>query len=141
MSEPINDYQWYYGLGPDPERFKGGFPTHAAALAAGLLACGEDDEIITIVEARSAVIDAGIFDATRVMDNLREHNEDVADEDGDLGLGERTLAQDRELERNLTTVLETWLNVHKIGRVHAFADTRSTMAVSVPRRKEVEGGK
>ncbi len=141
MSEPINDYRWYYGLGRDPERFKGGFATRFAAVTAGFAACSEDEEVITVIEGRPAVIDTSIFDTSKVMEDLQDHNEELADEDGDLGLDKRTRAQEVDLERRLAAVLQAWLTEHEIGRVHGFSDTRNTVLVTVPRGKVEAGAK
>lgn len=136
MTELAENYAWYYGFGTDPERYHGGYATRAEAVAEGFAASTGEGAVITVLEGRHGAIDAAIFDEDRLMDDLCDHNAEVADEDDDLGLDQRTPKQSVELEQRLTRVLGDWLTEHKLGRVRALADTRNVVVLTVPPDQE-----
>lgn len=132
-------YEWYYGLGKEPERYYGGYTSREETTAAGLKEAADQNwGDLTVVEARHGDIDTDAFDADTVLETLCEHNDDKTDEDGSLGLEDATPAQRRELELALQQALDVWLAKHGLGRVWTFSDVRQKLVMVVPAASATE---
>ncbi len=129
----MSDYRWYYGYGREPERYYGGFATRGEAVEEGLTeAANLEYRELTIVEGCHGEISTTIFDASELMEQLCEHNDELTDEDGGLDLDKRTAAQEQVLEDRLATILKTWLTENNLGRAWSFSHMRNEVVIIVP---------
>ena len=120
MSDKI--YQWYYGVGAEPEYFYGGYGSREEATRAGWLNYPEGDFAVT--EADKEAPSYNVMPADWIIERYEEYNEQCWGEDGaDIA---PTPEQERELEALLGAALELWMKKHDLsGRVWSFGHTRS----------------
>lgn len=128
----MSEYRWYYGLGEHPETYERSFTTRSEAVTAAIEDARGTYDKVTIVEGRPGTIDPEIFNADNVIEDLHEHNQEISDENGDLGI-EPTREQRTDLEQRLATALAQWLWHHKLGAVTAISDFRHELVMDVPR--------
>ena len=112
------NFKWWCGYGRYPETCSGPFDSRKAAIAEVPPEGG-----YTIIEADKAVLNFDIFDATGILDQMQDHNEECWGEDG-MEIN-ATPAQERELETELAAVFKAWLERHDLTpKVWSFGETR-----------------
>jgi hypothetical protein len=128
-------YKWYYCYdGDESEGWHGGYASKAQALAEGLAMATGYCKTITLCEACTAKVETdGVFDAETILEQLRDINDEISDEEGDIGLDEVSTEQAVELEVELDAVLNNWLARHKLDySPYAFGDRRNEETHDVP---------
>lgn len=114
-------YKWYFGGGSCPEMYMAE-ESRESAIAAGWSSYPEGD--FTVVEADKAKPTCDVFAADWIIERYEECNEECWGEDGaDIAT---TIAQERELEKQLGETLRAWMDKHDLhGRVWSFGNTRN----------------
>ena len=132
MTDNEPPFLWYYALGRDACHFEGGFATCDEATSVGLTAALGDFDHITIIEARHDKVNADVFSADDVLDDLTELNDDLTDEDGDIGAENASSRQKRDLEATLRAALQGWLDANGFDRAVALSEIRNELVIGVP---------
>lgn len=127
-------YQWWYGIGKEPEIF---FPAESRenAEAEGhreiLEGNHEGETFFTIKEARRGALDDDIFVADHVLERFADCNEEMADNDGEIGMENVTEGQKAELADALNDAFSAWRERHKLGRAFQLDEDRNVEVIEV----------
>lgn len=123
------EWQWYWGEGAEPERYHLAGAAREEAIAAATRDA-IDTRTVTICEGMPQPLRDDFFSADNVLDAWHEYNDDLQDEDGELGM-DPTHEQKQELEKILNAAFKAWRENYKLGRAWPM-DTRSEEIIDLP---------
>ena len=123
------DWTWWWGVGDEPEVYRPAYSRDDAVEQATEEAVDNGHELMTICEGKPQDLYDDFFDADAVLEDWHDHNTDVADEDGELGM-EPDETQKAELQAALNEAFKVWRRKHNLGRAWAL-DTRAVEVIKV----------
>jgi hypothetical protein len=127
-------YKWYFNYDSDEEAgWHGGYDTRAQALAEGVENATGFCKTIVLIEASPAPLSLDfVADAEAILEQIREVNEDLSDENGDVGMQDCSSEQAVELEIEVTETIRQWLIRHDFNySPYAFGDRRNEEILDV----------
>lgn len=114
-------FEWCCGGGVEPEFYYGPHGSREEAFQVGRSKF--KGGTFTIVEADKSVPRFDVFDASRVLEDYEDQNEECWGEDG--AEVKATADQERELEGALASVFQNWMEKHQLVKTWTFGTMRN----------------